>query len=388
MPINSILPLYDIYFFNTAGARVLLLDNYSYLELSQKLNDSWFFNIRLEFPPEDDRLDFFRNNVTPAFPTPLTRDFILEIYRTDPLLNTKELVFEGFHRTLVDQIRQTGAVIITLYGTGYSNLLKRRIVIPPVDEETSSKSGVAETIMKAFVSEQAISPVDSARIIPGLTNEPNSSAGENAEYSARYTNLYTVLSRIAEQGEVDFGIVRNTTVGTFEFQVRSLWGTDRTIGNVAGIPPTIFDITLNNMTIPIFTLNGNDEVNYVYVGGQGVGINRIIETFSNPTAILVSPWNRHEEFVDARNESTSDGRETRGNAYLKEHEVKADLTFNIEETDGTRWLTNWTLGDLVTARYGNNTFTKKIVKVTAVVSAGRTGQSQIEVVSAELQNVE
>lgn len=377
--INSILPLYDIYFYSHDGTRVLLVDNYAYMEFAQKLSDSWFFTLRLEFAPEDDRLDFYRDT--------LTRDYLIEIYRVDAQLNTRALVFEGFHRTLVDQIKQDGSVIITLYGTGYTNLFKRRIVIPDAGQENSVKSGVAETAMKAFVNEQAISPVDSNRIITGLTNEVDSGAGANAEYSARYTNLYTVVERLAQQGEVDFGIVKGATIGTFLFRVKALWGTDRRIGNADGNAPTLFDVTLNNMSIPIFTLNGNDEINYVYVGGQGQGAARTIQEDSDPAAILVSPWNRYEDFVDARNEANPDGLTTRGQAQLDDHTVRSDLNFNLEETDGTRWLRDWALGDLVSARYGDTLFEKKIIKVSVVVSAGRTGKSVIEVINAELENV-
>lgn len=357
-----------------------MIDNYQFLEFSQKLSDSWFGQLRMEFAPEDDALVFFRET--------LTRDFIVEIYRTDPQLNTRNLVFEGFHRTLVDQIKSSGVVVITLYFTGYSNLLKRRITMPDAGQEVSLKTGVAETVIKAFVTEQAISPVDATRTITGLTNEADSGAGGTAEYSARYTLLFTVVERLAEQGGVDFGIVRNTTVGTFLLRVKALWGTDRRIGNADGNAPTLFDITLNNMSIPIFTLNGTNEINYVYIGGQNQGAARTILEMSNATAIAVSPWNRYEDFVDARNESAVDGLTTRGQAVLTEHEVKSELTFNIEETDGTRWLRDFSLGDIVSARYGDTLFTKKIVKITVVVSAGQTGKAQIENIAIEMASVE
>lgn len=378
MTINPILPLYDIYFYNTAGTRVLLLDNYEYLEFSQKVNDSWYHMIRIEYAPEDSRIDFFRDT--------LTRDFIIEIYRTDPQLNTKELVYEGFHRTIVDQIKQNGVVVITMYGTGYTNLIKRRVGVPPAGQEHDSKSGVAETVMKDFIRDHMVSPTDSDRICPGLSIESDAGLGENAAYNSRYINLFTIISRLSEQGLVDFGITRDTTVGTFIFQVRELWGTDRRIGNADGNVPTIFDIYLHNMSIPIFTINGKEEINHVYVGGQNQGVDREIIELQDADAILVSPWNRHEAFVDARSEDTA-GLTTRGEAYLEEHRVKSDLTFNITETDGTRWLRDWELGDIVSARYGDTVFTKKITKVSVVVSAGKTGQSIIEVIDVEMENV-
>ena len=383
MTINPELSIYTIYFFDHTGTRIILLDDYEYMEYTQRLNDSWNHIIRMNMSPEDDRLVFFR--ATDSAEAGLVRDYIIEVYRIDPVLGTTELVYEGFNRTLVDQVKQDGSVVLTLYGTGYTHLLKRRIIIPPAEQESSVKTGVAETVIKDFVTDQAISPTDATRIIDGLANETDAGAGGTAEYSARYTNLFTAVSRCAEQGSVDFGITKDTTVGTFLLQVRELWGTDRRVGNSTGIAPTIFDVTLNNMIIPISSTSGDGEVNHVYVGGQGQGVDRTVAEYSDATAEAISPWNRHEAFVDARSESTADGLETRGTAYLEAHKVVTTLSFNIQQTLGTRWLRNWELGDIVTARYASKTFTKKIVEVSVVVSAGETGSSMIEVISAELE---
>lgn len=380
MTIDPRLAYYTIYFYDHTGTRVLLLTRYEYLEYSQRINDAWNYIIRIAYGPDDDDLDFFRNI--------LVRDFIIEVYRIDPVTEVKTLVYEGFHRTLVDQIKQDGSVVLTLYGTGYTQLLKRRIIIPAEDEETSDKSGVAETCMKEYVDEQAVTPTDSDRVITGLSIESDAGAGNAAAYSARYTNLYTAVSRLAEQGEVDFGITRDTDVGTFIFEVRDNWGEDRRPGNADGNAPTIFDVTLNNMLIPIFSKRGSNEVNHVYVGGQGQGVQRTIQEESNADAEAISPWNRAEAFVDARQENEEDGLTTRGQDYLKKNGYVTELSFNIQQTEGTRWIRDWNLGDLVYAKYGNVAFSKKIVEVSVVLSAGETGKAVIEVISAEMEDVE
>lgn len=379
MSIDSRLAYYDVYFYDHSGTRVLLLTRYEYLEFTQRINDAWNFIIRISYGPEDDDLVFFRET--------LVRDYILEIYRTDPVTEVRTLVYEGLHRTLVDQIKQDGSVVLTLYGTGYTQLLKRRIIIPAVGQETSDKTGVAGTAMQAYVTDQAISPVDATRVVDGLSNDTDSGVGATATYSARYTNLFTALERLAEQGAVDFGITRNTTVGTFLFKVRTLWGLDRRKGNTDGNVPTIFDVTLNNMLIPIFSKRGTNEVNHVYVGGQGQGVDRVIQEEDNAAAEIVSPWNRHEAFVDARNESTANGLTTRGQAYLADNQYREELSFNIQQTQGTRWIRDWGMGDLVTAKYGSGVFDKKITQVSVVLSAGETGKAVIEVITAEMEDV-
>src|SRR3990167_1616737 len=104
MTINPELSIYTIYFFDHTGTRIILLDDYEYMEYTQRLNDSWNHIIRMNMSPEDDRLVFFR--ATDSAEAGLVRDYIIEVYRIDPVLGTTELVYEGFNLTLVDQVKQ------------------------------------------------------------------------------------------------------------------------------------------------------------------------------------------------------------------------------------------------------------------------------------------
>lgn len=370
---------YELFFYDTTATRRLLLTGWEYFEFHQRVSSPWNHVLRIELGKDSPTLTFIRDN--------FERDWILEAYRTDEITGEKSRVYEGFNRTIVDQVTNEGIILLTMYGVGYSDLILRRIVVPEVGEEYSAKSGPAETIMKEFVLEQAITPVDSDRILPGLANETNVGRGETAEYSARYTNLMTVIQRCAEQGQVDFGVVGGDTTGEFFFSVRDLWGTDRRVGNADGNPPTIFDLFLNNMEIPIFSKSGGDEKNTVYVGGEGIAANRTILEMELTDDTAVSPWNRREAFVDARNQPTIDGLTTSGQAYLNENRYIEKFTFNLRQTLGTRWIRDWELGDLITARYFDEEFEKKIVEVSVTISAGETGNSQEEVISAELENI-
>lgn len=372
-------PLYELFFYNHAGERVLALDGWEYLEYSQRISAPWNHQIRIKMTHEDPRVSFFRDT--------LVRDFILEIYRYDPFTQTRDQVYEGFHRTIVDQATKTGDLIFTMYGTGFTHLLLRRIVIPLAGEENSEKEDIASTIMYEFVDEQAINTVDPTRPLPNLSNSSDTLVGDVAAYSARYTNMLTVLERCGEQGQVDFGVSKYTNVGTFLFIVRELWGEDRTLlGHAPTISPTVFDLFLNNMEIPILSRGSDGEVTHVYVGGAGEGVGRDIQEFSTADE-TVSPWNRIEAFVDARRETTPVGLESAGNEYLEAHRATENLTFNLRETEGTRWLRDWELGDKITARYFTFEFTKKIREVHVVVSSGEGDDSPVEVIDAELEDV-
>lgn len=369
---------YEIFMYDHTGALQIVLGGWEYLEFSQRVNSPWNYIIRIEHSYLDDQVDFLRNT--------LVRDWIVEVYKSDEVTGVRRLVFEGFHRTIVEQVRQSGTIIFTLYGTGYTQLLKRRIVIPVAGQDNLNYSGAAETVLKNFVDSQIINPVDTTRIFLGFTNETDLGVGGAAEYSARYTNLFTVCTNVAEEGDVDFGVIGGNTQGEFIFSVRELWGTDRSVGNAGGYPPVIFDLFLHNMDIPIRSLSSSDEINHIYIGGQDAGAARTILEMST-TDESVSPWNRIEEFVDARQESTVAGLTTVGQNYLNKYAVRDTLSFNLLQSEGTRWLRDWFLGDIITSRYFDLTFTHQIVEVRVVVSSGETGASQIETINAEMETI-
>lgn len=375
---------YEIFLYDTTATPQIILQGWEYLEFTQRVNSPWNHNIRLRASNESDIASFFRNDIGV--------DWIVLIYRTDPISKEKELVYEGFNRTVTDQLTSDGSAIFNLYGVGFTEHLKRRITIPASGEETSYKSGAAETVIKEYVDEQCINPTDSDRVIPGLTLEADQGRGDPVEYSARYTNLSTVCSRCSQRGDVDFGIVGGNpleggTVGEFEFQTRPIWGNNRATWNFDGNDPTIFDIGSGNMSIPIYSVNSSEERNIAYVGGQGQGVDRLIIEREYGSGTALSPWNRRESFVDARLESTEEALDVFARSYLLDKKIAYKLTFNIEQTEGTRWIVNWGLGDYVTARYFSIEQTQKITEVTVRVSAGGQGGSQSEFISAEFENI-
>lgn len=365
---------YEVFLYDQSGDPQALLQGWSYLEFTQRLSKPWNSILRIDMSYLDDRVGLFRDD--------MESDWFIEVYRRHPVTG-RNLVYEGLHRTLIDQVLASGVVEFTQYTQGYTALLDRRICLPPTGSEALTFTGAAETAMKDFVDSECISPTDATRIILGLVNEADAGAGSTAEYNARYTILSTVIRRLAEQGAVEFGIVKPAggAVGDFEFQVRTPWGTDRT---TASADPTIFDLFFGNMLIPIYSKNASEEVNYVYIGGQGEGIDRVIDTVSDATAIARSPLNRIERFVDARNEPNADGLATIGQAYLNDYAYKPRLTFNLNETEGTLWLRDWELGDKISARYFTIEVDKQITEVTVQVAATETGI--IENIQAELED--
>lgn len=114
-------------------------------------------------------------------------DAQIEVWRKSTLEGrTWYLDYEGFHRTQVEQTTERGEPIFTSYGRGYDDLLERRIVAYPAGSAQASKSGKGETVIKAYVSENAgpsaTSPPRLANgVISGLTVEASSGAGGDCD---------------------------------------------------------------------------------------------------------------------------------------------------------------------------------------------------------------
>lgn len=372
--------LYEVNLYNHTGILQRNFTDWESLSFTQRINAAWNHTIRFSCNIESEAADYILNTIED--------DWIFEIEQVDLITGLKTRVYEGLHRTVVDQLTKAGRVILNLYGSGYTELLKRRLVEPLPGYEHNKKTGVAETIMKEFVRESAIEPENAERVIVGLSNQEDVGYGNIAEYSARYTQLPTVLKRLAEQGGVDFGVIRPDTAprGTFEFVVLPIWGVDRRVGNIDGRPPIIFSTGLGNMVIPIFSRNSSEEINYVYVGGQGQGLDRRVIEMGNDAAIGRSPWNRREDFLDARQESTDEGLITSGMSELETRKVRESLTFDVRQTESVRWNRDWGLGDIITSYHRGRRFDKKIVEVSINISPEMGEEDERETLSVELKD--
>ncbi|HMN10722.1 MAG TPA: hypothetical protein PKD55_00185 [Bellilinea sp.] len=356
---------------------IAYLDKWTYLSFTQKLNDPDYHQLRFDLSPDDPLVKVLRDDIDV--------DTIIEIWRYDPITASKSMVYSGFNRTVVDQARAGGTFIFNMYGSGFTDLLRRRLVIPPAGFEHDEYTGPAESVAKSFINSQMAAPSSTARAVTNLVIEPDQGTGDIITIKARYTNLLTVIKNCAELGNIDFGIVPGSFVSSFEFQARPLWGLDRRVGNSAGNTPTIFSMELGNMSIPINSENTSEEITALYVGGAGQGIERVIVEARNTARINASPWNLREAFYDARDTTNTAALQADGVLELSRRAAEDTLTFNILNTPGSRWLTHWALGDLVTAFYAGKRFDKQIIEVSVIVTG--QGSSSREVISAELDVV-
>lgn len=297
----------------------------------------------------------------------------------------------AFHRTQVRQADSNGLGIFTSYGAGLNDLLARRGIWQYAGSAEADKSGAGETVIKAYVDENAgpgaTSPprVGASGVTTGLTIEADAAAGATWEGSRAWKGLLETVQEIANATALDFGVVKSGDAA-FEFQVRPIWGDDRsTTGlvpatglNAAGNAPVIFALGFANMAIPTYSLNRTNEVNTVLVLGQGQESDRTVQQVTEAASITASPWNRREASRNANQESTTAGLTAVGESLLAELTPRESLTFQVLQTNACRYGREYFLGDLITARYGEIERTLQITEVRVVVE-GLTEQIDVTV---------
>lgn len=363
---------YQVILRDQAGVQVAIFTTWRTLSYTGRLNDVGEY--RLEIDGD----------------LPVTADFILdgqvEIRRRDidavPAIDWYT-DFAGFHRTEGFRHDQQGASIFVSAGADYKHLLARRTILFRDTTTGAQKNGPGETVMKAYVDENAgpgapAPPRVFAGVFPSFSVQADGAAGDNWEGNKPYRPLLATLKEISEATDVDFDVVA-TAPATFQFQAqaaplgldRSVIGLDPVTGlNAAGNAPVIFSLDFDNMGLPAYNIHRIEEITAAIVLGQGSEGNRVVvERTSAATAD--SPWNRTEGVKNSNQDEDAAALNARGDAFLQELQARETFTFAALQVPGTLYGRDYFLGDRVTARYGTIERNLQIVSVNIRVEEGR-----------------
>lgn len=344
------------------------------LSLNHKVNEST--SCRLEIDDNDARRSLFE------------LDGQIEVWRRNPIVGldwTRE--WEGMHRTSNRQIFAGDNESFVSWSYKYIELLRRRYIMYVAGSAQANKSGVGETVMKEYANENAgpaallslgrLQTLESDGVTLGLSIEADSGGGSSWEGGRAYKNLLAVLQEIGRSTGVDFDVVSLDDPQTFEFRTyvgqrgadRTTVGLDENGLNAAGNKPVIFSVGFGNMAVPILSEDRTNEVTNVSVLGQGVETEREVVHVGDDDAISASPWNRRETVLQANQESATSGLTSAGEEKLAEAEKREDLSFNVLQLASSYYGVHYFLGDLITARYKDQEFNKRIDEVRITVSS-------------------
>lgn len=344
---------------NQSGAYVAALDRWLEWTVTHKVNAPTAYGLHLD--GTDSRCALF------------AYDAQLEFWRVDAdngIAWYREA--EAFHVNPHWYRDGSGRLNFASTGKGYVDLLARTIVTAKAGTAGANKTGQGETVIKAFVNEQA-GPGAGARARSGLTMQADAAGGNAISLQRSHRNLLEVCQDVAAIGGGDFDIVGTHAApngpATFQFRFYAgQRGTDRTA-------TVIFSEALGNMGEASLDVKRAQVLNYAVVGGQGEGAAREEEIRSDPGDIALSPWGQREVFVDAREVTAGNAAalQDKGDAALAENRQTIDLTFRVLQTPGSLYGKAYFLGDLVTAKYNGVSYTRKIQTVT--ITNNRSGMS-------------
>lgn len=332
---------YQVRLKSKAGAllAVFTQDNLLSLRITRRVNDVATHELSID-ASLDDRVDLF------------AVDGQVEVWRR-PAGGDWYLEYEGFHRDAEWSQDADGKEVFVSRGVGYQDLLRRRIIAEYAGSSGAQKSGAAETVAKAFVTEQIVSPTISGRAISNFTVQTDGGSGNTIYITRPYRNLLEVLQEIAAIGGGDFDVV-GTGAAAWQFR---WYNGQRGVDRRASI---VFATGYGNMLYPVLKEHAA-RANVVLVMGQGEGSDRT--WVWRPGSGAPTGLDRIEIARDARDTDDTSTLQARGDAELEAVAAKDELNFQVLQTAGAQYGVDYGLGDLVSARYRSTGYDLKIVEV-------------------------
>lgn len=257
---------------------------------------------------------------------------------------------------------------LVIVGVDDSVLLRERLAYPtPATADVTAqtvaydvRTGVAETVMKAYVSANIGPTAPAVRKVAALTLQADSARGASVTGQARFQSLYELLTGLADLSGLGFTIEQ---VGSaLEFQV--------------------YQPTDRSSTIRLDLYNGRlTKSQYSYsqplstraiVGGDGDDATRtFIEVTSTDSLAAETTWGRRIEVFNNETSTTDIAKlQSSGLATLAK-DGKTQVSVSISPSDDQTMLfgVDWNLGDKVTCVVGSLEVQAVVTEVGLVIAA-------------------
>ena len=262
--------------------------------------------------------------------------------------------------------------MVTIEGVTDDALLWRRLAYPTpttadVTAQTSAydvRSGVAETVMRAYVDANIGASAPAARKVAALTLAADGLHGPTVKASARFDTLGDLLTEIATFADLGFRLVQVGSSLVFEvFPV-----TDRT-------KTVRFDVNNGTLSSQDFA-QSTPGLTRAIVAGQGEGALRtLVERTSADATAAEALWGvfgRVERFIDQRQTNDLAELQQAGDKALTEEGFTAVAVKAVASDDLTmRFAVDWDRGDKVTVVVDGQETSTTVTAVTLI--ADRSG---------------
>lgn len=253
-------------------------------------------------------------------------------------------------------------------GSDDSILLANRVAYPTpttadVTAQTNdydTRTGPAETVIKAYVNANLGPSAPVARRVPSLAIEADLARGDTVTGKARFDSLGVLLESLAITSALGFTIDQSGSTLTF----RVFAPTDRSA--------TIrMDVENERLEKSEYAYK-RPTVTRVIVAGQGAGVERtFLEVSSVDSIAAESDWaQRIETFKDQRNTNDSAELTQAGDEILADGGMTVrSVSVSPSDDQTMRYGADWGLGDKVTVVVGDEQVSQIVTEVAIVITA-------------------
>lgn len=190
---------------------------------------------------------------------------------------------------------------LTVSGGGLKKLLKRRIVW-----QQTNLTGTVETGIRQVITDNVISPTNTARAIPNFTLDNSQGYEETFDIQLLGENIAEWLESTCQT--YGYGWDVYISGGKFIFTLKK--GTDRTYDQTTNIP-VVFSPEYDNLISSTYDYNLVDYKNAALIGGEGEGTEQRTATIGDTSGL-----ERFESYIDGSSVS-SNGEIITLDTYMK-----------------------------------------------------------------------
>lgn len=219
-----------------------------------------------------------------------------------------------------------------------------------------TRSGNAETVMKAFVRNNIGPDAISSRKISNLLIETNLNRGPLLTKSARWKRLGVVLYQVAKVAELGFKIVQENDNLIFKVYEPTDLTND-----------LVWSVNNNTVDETVFEYNA-PTVTHAIVAGEGKGVDRKMYVDTNAASLAAKDaWGRRiEVFVDAKEADTTEELKQAGDETLAQG-VLTSSTEVIPKDATLSFMNDWNLGDLIKVEINEDIYMTAVIDGVAIV---------------------
>lgn len=264
------------------------------------------------------------------------------------------------------RIRRRSGALLEIRAVDANHLPGRRIVAAAAGSAAAKKTGSADDVIKQIGREQFGVGAIAARQMTGVGVDGNVSLGPTITKAFAWQNVLMTWQEICNDAAQQttpvylfFDMVA-TSVATIQLQTFiGQRGQDRTRTTPVGGD-------YGNLTEAQTDYDAQDEVTYAYCGGQGEADQRTVVEYGDSARIALSPYNRIEVFVDARNTDDSAALPGEARAAVRAGRPRFSFDGNLVSVPGSVYGVDFSFGDKVRAQSDVDSFECRIdaVKIT------------------------